>query len=121
MIRQLLKCLFLAALALSGCRSTENPGIHPSSAQTAANPTYKVYKLHGKVVSIDTTKGEMTLDHDAIPGYMEAMTMPYKLKDPSQLSKFHQGDVITADVLVSQDADANILLDHLVVVAQTKS
>ena len=28
--------------------------------------------------------------------------MPYKLKDPSILSELHPGDVITADVLVSQ-------------------
>ena len=40
------------------------------------------------------------------PGFMDAMTMPYKLKDPSILSELHPGDVITADLLVSQDADA---------------
>jgi protein SCO1 len=51
---------------------------------------------------------------------MEAMTMPYKLKDPSILSELHPGDVITADVLVSQNADADVLLDHIVVVAQAK-
>jgi protein SCO1/2 len=62
----------------------------------------------------------VTLNHEAIPGFMEAMTMPYKLKDPSILSELHPGDVITADVLVSQSADADILLDHIVVVAQGK-
>lgn len=46
--------------------------------------------------------------------------MPYKLKDPSILSELHPGDVITADVLVSQSADADVLLDHIVVVAQGK-
>ena len=46
--------------------------------------------------------------------------MPYKLKDPSILSELHPGDVITADVLVSQDTDADVLLDHLVVIAQGK-
>jgi protein SCO1/2 len=51
---------------------------------------------------------------------MEAMTMPYKLNDPSILGELHPGDVITADVLVSQDADADVLLDHIVVVAQAK-
>jgi len=79
-----------------------------------------VYKLRGKVISTDTAKGEVNLDGEAIPGFMEAMTMPYKLKDPSLLGTLHQGDVITADVLVSQDAVANVLLDHIVVVAHAK-
>jgi protein SCO1/2 len=48
------------------------------------------------------------------------MTMPYKLKDASILGELHPGDVITADVLVSQDPDAEVLLDHIVVVAQAK-
>ena len=45
------------------------------------------------------------LDHEAIPGFMDAMTMPYKLKDASILSELHPGDVITADVLVSKSAE----------------
>jgi protein SCO1 len=81
---------------------------------------YKVYKLRGKVVSTTPATGEVTLDHEAIPGFMDAMTMPYKLKDPSILSELHPGDVITADLLVSQGSDADVLLDHLVVVAQGK-
>ena len=88
--------------------------------QSSANPTYKVYKLRGKVVETNPAKGEVTLDHDAIPGFMDAMTMPYKLKDTSILSELHPGDVITADVLVSQGEDADVLLDHIVVVAQAK-
>ena len=71
-------------------------------------------------MSSDASKGEVTLNHEAIPGFMEAMTMPYKLKDPSILSELHPGDVITADVLVSQSEDADVLLDHIVVVAQGK-
>jgi protein SCO1/2 len=51
---------------------------------------------------------------------MEAMTMPYKLKDASILGELHPGDVLTADLLVSQDPDADVLLDHIVVVAQAK-
>ncbi len=46
--------------------------------------------------------------------------MPYKLKDASILGELHPGDVITADVLVSQDPDGDVLLDHIVVVAQAK-
>ena len=83
-----------------------------------SSPNFKVYKLRGKVVSTDAAKGEVTLNHEAIPGFMGGMTMPYKLKDASILGELHPGDVLIADVLVSQDTDAEVLLDHIVVVAQ---
>lgn len=114
-MHRLLASSLLAVVALAGCRSGQQ-----AKTQPAANPTYKVYHLRGKVVSTSPATGEVTLDHEAIPGFMDAMTMPYKLKDPSILSELHPGDVITADVLVSQDADASVLLDHIVVVAQGK-
>ena len=46
--------------------------------------------------------------------------MPYKLKDANILPELHPGDVITADLLVSQGSDADVLLDHIVVVGQGK-
>jgi protein SCO1/2 len=114
-MRRLLASSLLAVVALAGCHSGRNAGTQPSST---AN--YKVYKLRGKVVSTDTARGEVTVNHEAIPGFMEAMTMPYKLKDTSILGELHPGDVITADVLVSPDPNADYLLDHIVVVAQAR-
>ena len=105
----------LSFVALAGCHSGQQ-----APTQSAASQNFKVYKLSGKVVSTDASKGEVTLNHEAIPGFMEAMTMPYKLKDASILGELHPGDVITADVLVSQDPNADVLLDHIVVVAQAK-
>ncbi|MGA3346385.1 MAG: SCO family protein [Terracidiphilus sp.] len=106
---------FVALIVLTGCHSGPN-----SSSQQSSVPHFKVYKLRGRVMSTDAAKGEVTLNHEAIPGFMEAMTMPYKLKDASILGELHPGDVITADVLVSQDPDADVVLDHIVVVAQAK-
>jgi protein SCO1/2 len=105
----------LVLAALAGCHSSQNAGTPPAASQN-----FKVYKLRGKVVSTDAAKGEAMLDHEAIPGFMEAMTMPYKLKDASILRELHPGDGLTADVLVSQDPDADVLLDHIVIVAQSK-
>ncbi len=102
-------------MVLAGCHSGPKAG-----PQSAANPSVKVYTLRGKVVSTNTATGEVTVAHGAIPGFMEAMTMPYKLKDARLLSELHPGDVITADLLVSQNDDADILLDHIVIVAQAK-
>lgn len=105
----------LASIALAGCHSSAKPDSQSSSAAA-----YKTYKLRGKVVSTNAAPGEVTLDHEAIPGFMGAMTMPYKLKDANILSELHPGDIITADLLVSQHADGDVLLDHIVVVGQAK-
>jgi protein SCO1/2 len=114
-IRSLLASTLLALIGLAGCHSGQ-----PDEAQSSLNSNFKVYKLRGKVVSTDAAKGEVTLNHDAIPGMMGAMTMPYKLKTANIASELHPGDILTADVLVSADPNADVLLDHIVVVGQAK-
>jgi len=98
----------------AGCHRQEG------ASESSAESSYKTYKLRGKVVATNPAAGEVTVNHEAIPGFMEAMTMPYKLKDPNILSELHPGDVLTADVLVSEGSDASVFLDHIVVVAQGK-
>jgi protein SCO1 len=114
-MRTLLASALLSVVALSGCRSHQQPG---AQSQSASN--FKVYHLRGKIISASPSTGELTIDADAIPGFMDAMTMPYKLKDPSIINELHPGDTITADVLVSQGSEENVLLDHIVVIAQAK-
>ena len=114
-IPRLFASSLLAFAVLAGCHTGQRAGTQPSST---AN--YKVYKLRGKVASTDAARGEVTVNHEAIPGFMEAMTMPYKLKDSSILGELHPGDLITADLLVSPDPNADYLLDHIVVVAQAR-
>jgi len=115
MVRVLISTAAVALLLLSGCHSA----LAPVEQSTTASG-FKVYHLRGKVMNSNASTGEVTVDHEAIPGFMGAMTMPYKLKDPTILSEVHPGDEITADVLVSQNPDADILLDHIVVIAQGK-
>jgi protein SCO1 len=115
-IRRVLFFTLISVVAVTACHSSKE-AISPS----LSGSSFKVYKLRGKVVSSDLSRGEVTLDHQAIPGFMEAMTMPYKLKDPNIASELHPGDMLTADVLVSQDSSAEVLLDHIVIVAQAKA
>lgn len=115
MKRQFLSCSLLALVLLAGCHWGQN-----AATQGASSADVQVYKLRGKVVSTDVANGIVTVDHQAIPGFMEAMTMPYQLKDPSIASDLHPGDVITADVLVSKKSADEIKLDNIVVIAQGK-
>ena len=101
-MRRLLASSLFALLVLAGCHSGQKPPSQPTSSQNVPIGEFeqKVYHLRGKVVSTDAATGEVTVNHEAIPGFMEAMTMPYKLKDASILGELHPGDVITADLLV---------------------
>jgi protein SCO1/2 len=112
MVRSFLAASLLALVFLAGCHSGQE-------AQSAAS-NVKVYHLRGKVVSIDEANGILVVDGEAIPGFMEAMTMPYQLKNPRDAATLHPGDEITADVLVSKGSAQTVVLDHVVVVAQTK-
>ncbi len=98
---------------LAGCRSAGKAAAQTGSQQTAA----KKYHIRGIVVSSDAKTGSVTVDTEAIPGYMEAMAMPYTLAQPNIASELHPGDTITATLTATADAD---LLDEIVVVAQAK-
>lgn len=108
--------LLLAMTTLSitaiGCHGTAN-----SPTLSAAT---KQYPIRGTVISTDPANTEVLLKHDDIPGLMPAMTMAYRLEDPSALSELHPGDTITATLLADHDAAGpkNLRLREIVIVAQ---
>jgi len=61
------------------------------------------YDLKGKVVAVDRAKGEVTIDHEEIVGYMPAMTMPYTLRDEDALKVVDAGDRVQATLVVTDD------------------
>src|ERR1700692_941066 len=103
---------------LSGCK--------PPVPMASAAAVTKTFHIRGKVLATDPSGGQVSLDGEAVPGFMGAMIMPYKVVNPSILSELHPGARITADVLVDQiSSDAsggyrNVRLDHIVVIAQAK-
>jgi protein SCO1 len=99
-----------ALAAVSGCRT--------APPTPAAQNQPKQYHVRGVVVSTDATKGELTLDTEAIPGFMDAMTMPYTLKNPGIISELHPGDTVTATLFASDTSD---VLDQIVIVGQAKA
>ena len=61
------------------------------------------YALRGRVVSVDKTTHTVTIDHEAIPGFMDAMTMPYPVKEPQLLDRVSGGQSIRATVVQRSD------------------
>ncbi len=78
-----------------------------SSAETSGAPTApKRFALAGVVQSVDTTQHRLVVQHGDIPGFMSAMTMPYKAGAKEDLTKVSAGDQIHADVVVDSDENA---------------
>lgn len=108
-MKQLWVMMLLAAtLAVGGCKKTA------STVKSEEHP------VRGKVVSLDAAGQEILLDHEAIPGLMEAMTMQYKVSDPAVMTEVHPGDRITATLVNDRDdaGPKNMRLKDVVVIAQ---
>lgn len=105
--------LLILCASLAGCkRSTE---------QLPSNTT--VFALKGTVLAVDEPANEVTLQHDAVPGFMGAMTMPYHLEDARIAHELHRGDVIRARLLVDKTGDGdyrNARLDEIAVLAEAR-
>jgi protein SCO1/2 len=61
------------------------------------------YELKGQVVSVDDRGKTVTIAHDNIPGYMDAMSMPFRLKDEWAFKELAPGDRVQATLVVSGD------------------
>jgi protein SCO1/2 len=104
---------------VAGCKGASGGA---SVAAVPAAGELKTFPIHGKIVSVDAAKGSVVLNHEAVPGFMGAMTMKYKLKDATVVSELHPGDQITAKLLVrkvGEDFD-DAMLDEIVVTAQAR-
>ena len=75
-------------------------GLSPAGCREAPR---KEYDLKGKVVSVNSDRKQVTLEHEAIPGYMDAMTMPFNVKEDWALSALEPGQRVEATLVVQED------------------
>ncbi len=84
--RRAIRSPVLAALALAAC----------GWGAPATPPTYDV---EGTVLSVPTPD-RLIVDHEAIPGFMDAMVMPFDLAEPSLSRDVRPGDRIAARLVI---------------------
>jgi protein SCO1/2 len=90
--RNALRLLFAAACALlAGCAGTPEE----SGGQR--------YDLKGKIVSFNKAQQQVIVEHETIPGFMEAMTMPFTLREDSAFDVMRAGDRIQATLVVDEE------------------
>lgn len=75
----------------------------------------KHYPLQAEVIQINPDAKSMTLKHGEIPGLMPAMTMTYLVAEPKEIEKLKPGDVVSADLVVS---DSKGRLEKIALVKQ---
>src|SRR5262245_32843729 len=64
----------------------------------------RTYPLQGQVIEVTADRQQAVIKHEEIKGFMAAMTMPYKVRDPQLLSGIKPGDLINATLtIVSND------------------
>src|SRR5262245_21196134 len=65
-------------------------------------PPTKQYQLQGQILDVKPDTKEVLVRHEDIPGFMPAMTMPYKVEDEKLLAGKQPGDLITATLVVGE-------------------
>ena len=70
---------------------------------SASQTKSKRYNLRGEVLGKNPATNEITVKHGDIVGYMPAMTMPFKVKNPSVVQQLQPGDKIVAELVVAGD------------------
>lgn len=114
----------LGVSCLAGCDPTSRPTsrqvvLAPPSAPAPASPSttgsssaaaFNVnlpprdgearYPITGVVRQVDRERGKIVARHDAIPGFMDVMTMPFELTNPEELEEVRPNDEFEAELVV---------------------
>lgn len=97
-----------------GCRPSDRTAASHHT-ETTSSAGVQCYRLTGRVLSVDVQRHRAIVDHTAIPGLMDAMTMAYPVRDARALQQLVPGQQITADVVVSADS---LWPEHIAVLAK---
>ena len=73
-------------------------------------PLRETYAVRGQLLGATEDGRAVVIDHEAIPGYMDAMTMTFPLEDKRLLEGLAQGDKIRFDLTVG---GATVQIDNV--------
>lgn len=106
---------WLPTLAIWWCSLTflcpAKASVFPSSSSNPDATGPRVFAAHGIVEEIRPTDKTIVIKHEAVANYMAAMTMPFKVKAPTELVGLQPGDEITFQLHVTESES---WVDHLV-------
>ena len=94
-MRYFLLILF-SVFTFTACQKADTPSQN-------ATAEAKRYPFKGRIVSVDKANKKATVAHDEIPGFMDAMTMAFPVKDDWVWEDLSVGAEIKADLVVDKD------------------
>jgi protein SCO1/2 len=95
--------LVLILLIVAGCGRQEKGDSKPAI----------YHRLKGQVIALEPASSLITIAHEKIPGFMEAMTMSFSIKDSALFRGVEVGDSVRGVVAVKKP---EVWLDSLTVV-----
>jgi protein SCO1 len=105
--------LVLGLLLLAPLACAKRPSGAPAKTAVSTAKT-KRYPFRGVIRKVDVASREITVEHEAIPGFMGAMTMDYPVRDDPQVFEIlHEGDRIEAKLVVDADDQAEFWLEQI--------
>ena len=72
----------------------------PASLPTQPESSIKTFPVKGVVKELPANGKTVVISHEAIPGYMDAMTMPFNVKNPKDLADLRVGETIAFRLFV---------------------
>ncbi len=100
--------LLTAILLFSACQKADT--------QTASADA-KRYPIKGKVVSVDAANKKAKIDHEDIPGFMDAMIMDFTIKDDWVWDELKPGAEIRGELVVDNAAKDPYWIEKLGIIA----
>ena len=97
--RLLTKLLALGILASASCSPAKEP--QTKAAAPNAKPS-RIFQVRGVVKEIPKTGNQLRIAHEAISNYMPAMTMPFSVKDRTELAEIQVGDIVSFALHVAE-------------------
>jgi thiol-disulfide isomerase/thioredoxin/Cu/Ag efflux protein CusF len=103
-------------LTEAGCRSESSQEANPRSelsteaatgADAGAEVESETHEANGTIRSITPSKTFVVIEHGTIPGFMDAMSMPFAVKDTGVVEGFAPGDSVRFTLTV-QDGDVHV-------------
>jgi len=77
----------------------------PSARIRAQSPPQR-YEMRGLVLKVAPDRTSIVVSHDAVPGVMAAMTMPFEVRSPEEVAAVSPGTIVTFTFVIDA-ADAH--------------
>jgi protein SCO1/2 len=91
----------LLAVAIAAWRLA--PGPPPAADPGPATTNARIYRVKGVIKEISPGRDVLRIQHEEIPGFMAAMTMPLDVKNTNEAAGLQTNDILTFNMVVTPD------------------